>query len=53
MCERNFSVAQVEENDINIHKDTSKHKGYVDARQQQRNVTDFGANSVTAKSSKN
>ena len=48
VCGSNFSVAQWGENDINRHKDTSKHKGYVDAAQQQRKLTDFRANSVTA-----
>ena len=32
-----FSVAHGGENDINRHKDTSKHKWYVDAAQQQNN----------------
>ena len=43
-----FSVAHGGENDINRHKDSSKHKGYVDAAQQQRKLTDFGASSATA-----
>ena len=33
-CGSNFSIAHGGENDINRHKDTSKHKGYVDAAQQ-------------------
>ena len=34
VCGSNFSIAHGGENDINRHKDTSKHKGYVDAAQQ-------------------
>ena len=44
----NFSVAYRGENDINRHKDTSKHKRHVDVAQRQRKLTDFGATSVTA-----
>ena len=43
-----FSVAHGGEKDINRHKDISKHKGYVDAAQQQRKLTNFGASSTTA-----
>ena len=34
-------VAHGGENDINRQKDTSKHKQYVDAAQQQRKLTSF------------
>ena len=45
-----FSVAHEGEKDINTNrnKDTSKHKGYVDAVQRQGRLTDFGASSATA-----
>ena len=48
MCGSDFSVAYGVENDINRHKDTSRHKGYVDAAQRQRKLTNFGASSATA-----
>ena len=48
VCGSDFSVAHGERNDINRHKETSKHKGYVDAAQQQRRLTNFGASSATA-----
>ena len=35
------------ENDINRYKDTSRHKVYVDAAQQERKLTNLGASSVT------
>ena len=41
-----FSIAHGEENGINRHMDTSKHKVYVDAAQQQK-LTNFGASSTT------
>ena len=44
-----FSVAREGENDINREKDTSQHKGYVDAAQPQRKLTDFGASSANKK----
>ena len=47
MCESDFSIAHGEENDINRHKGTSKHKGYVDAAQRQRKLTNFGASLAT------
>ena len=47
VCGRDFSVGHGGEIDINRHKDTSKHKGCVDATQRQRKLTDFGASSVT------
>ena len=43
VCGNHFSVANGGENDINRHKGTSKHKGYVDAAQRQRKLTVFGA----------
>ena len=46
VCGSNFSVAYGGENGINRHKDTSKHKGHVDASQRQRKLTD--ASSATA-----
>ena len=46
--ESDFSIAHGGENDINRHKDTSKHKEYVDAAQQQRKLTNFGGSSVAA-----
>ena len=45
VCGSDFSVGHGGENDINRHNDTSKHKGYVDAAQRQRKLTDFGARS--------
>ena len=48
VCRSDFSVARGGENDINRHKDSPKHMGYVDAAQRQRKLTDFGASSVTA-----
>ena len=48
VCESDFSIAHGGENDINRHKDTSKHKEYVDAAQQQRKLTNFGGSSATA-----
>ena len=48
MCGNDFSVVHGGENDINRHKDTSKHNRCVHAAQQQRKLTDFGANSATA-----
>ena len=47
MCRSDFSVEHGGENNSNIHKDTSKHKRYVDAVQQQRKLTNFGASSAT------
>ena len=43
VCWRDFSVEHGGENNNNRHKDTSKHKRYVDAAQQQRKLTNFGA----------
>ena len=48
VCGRDFSVAHGGENDINRYKDTSKHKGYVDAAQRQRKLIDFGTSLATA-----
>ena len=48
VCGSDFSIAHGGQIDINRHKDTSKHKWYVDAAQQQRKLIDFGASSVTA-----
>ena len=48
MCESDFSIAHGGENDINRHKDTSKHKGYRDAAQRQIKLINFGASSATA-----
>ena len=48
VCGSDFSVAHAGEKDINRHKDTSEHKEYVDAAQQHRKLTSFGANSTTA-----
>ena len=48
VCRSDFSVARGGENDINRHRDTPKHMGYVDSAQRQRKLTDFGASSVTA-----
>ena len=48
MCGSDFSVAHGGENDINRRKYTSKHRGYVDARQQQRKLSNFEASSATA-----
>ena len=53
LCRSDFSIASGTENDINTHKVTSKHKGYVDAVQRQRKLTDFGASSTTAKLDQN
>ena len=36
------------ENDINRHNDTSKHKGYANAAQRKRKLTDFGTTSANA-----
>ena len=48
VCGSDFSIAHGGENGINRHKDTSKHKEYVDLAQRQRKLTDFGASSATA-----
>ena len=48
VCGSIFSIGHGGENDINRHKDTSNHKRYVDAAQQQRKLTEFGASLVTA-----
>ena len=48
MCTSDFSVTHGAENDINRHKDTSNHKGYVDVAQQQRKLTNFDTSSETA-----
>ena len=48
MCGSISNVAHGGENDINRHKDTSKHMGYLDAVQQQRKLTSFGTSSATA-----
>ena len=48
VCGRDFCIEHGGENDINKYKDTSKHKGYVDAAQQQRKLVNFGASSATA-----
>ena len=48
VCGSNFSIEHGRENDTNRHKDTSKHEGYVNAAQQQKKLTNFGACSVTA-----
>ena len=47
VCRSDFNVEHGGENNSNIHKDTSKHKRYVDAVQQQRKLTNFGASSAT------
>ena len=48
LCRSDFSVAYGEEN-MNRHKDTSKHKGYVDTAQpQNKKLTNFGASLATA-----
>ena len=52
MCGSISNVAHGGENDINRHKDTSKHMGYLDAAQQQRKLTSFGTSSATAKLNK-
>ena len=46
LCRSDFSVAHGGENDINRHKYTSKHKGYVHPAQ--RKLTNSGASSATA-----
>ena len=48
LCGSDLSVAHGGENDIDRHRDTTKHKGYVGPAQQQRKLTDFGVISVTA-----
>ena len=48
VCGGDFSIAHRGENDINRDKDTSKDKGYVNAAQQQRKLTNFEASSATA-----
>ena len=49
MCGCDFSVAHGGENYINRHKNTSKHKGYVDAAQQkEKKAASFGTTLVTA-----
>ena len=48
VCGSNYSVAHGGENDINRHKNNSKHKGYVDAAQQKRKLTNFGSSPATA-----
>ena len=48
MCGSDFSVVHREEKDIYRHKETSKHKEYVDAAQRQRTLTNFGASLATA-----
>ena len=48
VCGSNFSVVHGGGNHINRHKDTSKHKGYVNAAQRQRKLADIGASSATA-----
>ena len=48
MCKSSFSNAQRRENDINRHKDTSKHKEYVDTAQRPKKLANFGASLVTA-----
>ena len=49
MCGSDFSIAQEEKMiSVDRYKETSKHKGYVDAAQRQRKSTNFGASSVTA-----
>ena len=45
LCGSNFSVVHGGENDIN--RNTSKHKVYVDAAQQERKLIDLGASSAT------
>ena len=47
VCRSDFNVEHGGENNSNIHKDTSKPKRYVDAVQQQRKLTNFGASSTT------
>ena len=51
MCGSDFSIARRRANYINRLdrlKHMSKYKGYVDAAQRQRKLTDFGASSATA-----
>ena len=45
LCGSDFSVVHGRENDINRYP--SKHKVYMDAAQQERNLTNLGASSVT------
>ena len=47
------SIAHGGENDINRHEDTTKHKGYVDAAQRQRKLTNFGASIATTNLNQN
>ena len=42
-----FTVEHGEENNSNRRKGNSKHKRYVDAAQQQRKLTNFGASPAT------
>ena len=48
MCGGDFSVAHGGENDINRHKNTSKHKRYVDTVPTTTKLADFDASSATA-----
>ena len=49
-CAGTISVLHMEEKMIwtDRYKDTSKHRGYVDAAQRQRKLNNFGASSATA-----
>ena len=47
MCGSDFTVEHGEENNSNRPKGNSKHKRYVDAAQQQRKLTNFGASPAT------
>ena len=47
VCRSDFSVAHGGENDINRHMDTAKHKGYANAAQEQRKLTNFSASLAT------
>ena len=48
LCGGDFSVAHGRKDDINRHKDTSRHKVYVDVAQRQIKLTDLCASSATA-----
>ena len=48
VCGSDFSIAHGGENYINRHKNTSEHRGYVNAAQQQRKLTDIGGSSAAA-----
>ena len=48
MCGSNYSVSHGGENDIKRQKDNSKYKGFVDAAQQKRKLTNFGSSPATA-----